>query len=116
MKYSRTWSIGQWEHQWEIVGARGGVHLSIRPWKHKDVTEYSAGLECHFRTPPEYREDEAPSHVRCWLLEGPCWHDGTSTYAQEHFVPLFLQDDHDRIFHEMKAWADGQFNRDDTDA
>lgn len=108
-KYSMTWWIDQWEHQWAIVGFGGGAHLHIRPYVRDGITEYSAGLEMHFAAPPVYSKDKAPSHVPCWLIKVPCWHDGTSLYAQEYFVPLFRrgQPDHELIFGEMERWADG---------
>lgn len=107
-RYVKTWFIDSWEHRWEIVGARAGAHLSIRPYKSGDKIEHSAGLEMHYRNPPAYMGDCAPSHNRCFLLEGPCWHDGTSMYAQERFVPLFLDGDEDAIFSEMIRWVDGR--------
>ena len=113
-KYTMTWGLQQWDHMWQIEGADGGAHLSIRPWKHHDDerVEHSAGLEMHFRRPPAHMTNEAPTHSPCWLIHGPCWHDGTSLYASENFVPMFLDGcDHERIFSEMESWADAQLEK-----
>lgn len=111
-EYVMTFNLNQWEHMWKIVGEKGGCHLSIRPWMPQGgPVQYSAGLECHWRTPPEFMEGEAPSNIRCWLLESACWHDGTSSYASDHFVPIFTAPgptQHERIFDEMESWADDQ--------
>jgi hypothetical protein len=108
-KYVKEWRIGQWEHRYEIIGAHGACHLSIQPYRLSDgPIEHSAGLEMHYRRPPKYMNDCAPSHAKCFLLEGPCWHDGTSLYAQEYFVPMFLRGDEDGIFSEMIRWCDGR--------
>ena len=116
MKYTREWWIDCWQHRWEILGADGGAHLSIRPYKLSDgPVEYSAGLEMHYRRPPNHMDGCAPSYARCFLLEDPCWHDGTSLYAQEHFVPMFLRDDHDGIFSEMKRWCDDRLKDGQSD-
>jgi hypothetical protein len=106
-KFTKTWSLDDWEYRWEILGAHGGAHLSIRPYKTSSgVVEHSAGLEMHYRRPPKYMGDCAPSYARCFLLEAPCWHDGTSMYAQDFFVPLFLARAEDLIFSGMIHWCD----------
>lgn len=106
-KYTRKFWIDQWDHSWEITGWRGGIHVHIRPYKSSGgLIEHSAGLEVHYAFPPESMKDRAPDHQRCWLIERPCWHDGTSLFAQEQLVPLFLADAHDSIFSEMFRWAE----------
>lgn len=99
--------FNHWNHRWIIVGNNIAAHLDIRPYQIKDgPIEYSAGLEIHYGQPPDYMADEAPHHEECWLLHGPCWHDGTSLYAQEEFVPIFLNGcDHDLIFVKMINWV-----------
>ena len=88
--------FGKWNHSYELVGARGGLHLHISgPHKYDSGEHWSAGLEFHSRVP---LRDEPPSHDRCWLLDGPCWHDGTSLYAQEHYLPMVIAGEHRRIF------------------
>lgn len=85
--------VGGYEkHHFEVIGARGGLHLHITDLgEEKQQDRWSAGLEEHWRSPPPYMDDRAPSHDVCWLLHCPCWHDGTSLYAMETLLPLFLQ-------------------------
>ena len=48
---------------------------------------YFGGLEVHCRQPPAYREGDEPDNSECWLLDGPCWHDGSSLAAEELWIP-----------------------------
>lgn len=76
------------ETRYCVVGPEGAVdfHFSagMRPGD-----PVCAGLEIHSRTPMEWQTGQAPRSDRCWLLDGPCWCDGTSLYATEHLYPLF---------------------------
>ena len=91
--YNRRFDIPR--HSWNLIGPKGGMHLHIAgPYTYSPQPEFSAGLETHARIPPDYMRDQAPSHDHCWLLKCPCWHDGTSLYANDHYVPLWLSDQH----------------------
>ncbi len=46
----------------------------------------SLGVEGHESVPLE----EA-NHAHCWLLDGPCKHDGTSLYAEEVVMPAYVR-------------------------
>ena len=99
---------GKWEYSYELIGSKGGAHLHIRgPHNYDGEDRWTAGLELHSRTP--LYADTPPSHDECWLLHCPCWHDGTTAYAQRRFLPLFLIDRHDQILLEMVRWADEKF-------
>lgn len=103
--YRVTFFAGQWQHSYELVGAKGGLSLGISgPHVYDGMDHWGAGLETHSRTP--LYGDEAPNHDECWLLKCPCWHDGTSLYAQEVYLPLALAGAHDRIFRLMVRDAD----------
>lgn len=76
--------------RWAIIGDAGAVefqgiahcvgmndrdayNLSFKPY----------GIEYHFRTPPEYSAGKPADHENCWLIGGPCWHDGSSMAADD---------------------------------
>lgn len=97
-----------WRYDYELIGACGGLNLHISgPHVYDNSEHWSAGLELHSRTP--LVENTPPSHDECWLLKCPCWHDGTSSYAQEHFLPMVLSGDHERVLREMIYYADEQW-------
>lgn len=73
-------------HQYIAIGAAGAVQLVIREY---DDGECSAGLEIHYREAPDYMRGKAPSQERCWLLESPCWHDGSSLWAEDYWLPIW---------------------------
>ena len=105
-----TWSkpFSSVRHQWELVGPEGGIHFHASgPYK----GEWSCGLEVHRAKPDGVN---APSQTRCWLLDGPCWHDGTSLYAQERLWPIFesylRSGDHENIFRVLEGEYDQFFN------
>lgn len=101
-------------HSYTCVGRWGAVSLHITDLSRmkEAAVEHSAGLEYHRRQPlPD--NDSPPSHEKCWLIGGPCWHDGTSLYAQEKYVPMFRQGgDPDHIWRAMMRDADEYFAAD----
>jgi len=98
-----------WVHWYQIVGRFGGVHLYVSESKYEGVTDYSPGLEYHYRVPPSYLANEPPTANRCFLLQTPCWHSGTSTYAREKYLPMHLAGETEDIFRDMVLDADRAF-------
>lgn len=100
-KYEYSSLYGRPHHVWTVVGRDGAVHLHVsdlgEQWSSQHGQRYSGGLEVHYRHP---QGDEAPSQEKCWLLGGPCWHDGTTMYAEETLIPLWQRapHDHERMF------------------
>lgn len=106
-KYEFTIRFGSPSHTWSVVGGKGGLHLHITDYTQQRQavgSDFSGGLECHWRTPPAGREGDAPDHDQCHLLHAPCWHDGTSLYVSERLIPFWLQDvhNHRRMFDLME--------------
>jgi len=101
-------------HMWQLVGAKGGVHFTATFYK---AGEYpTCGLEMHFREPPD---DSAPSQTNCWLIGGPCWHEGTSLYASEtlwpQIKPYLREQNHNAIFDILAYEAECRFKPKETD-
>ncbi|MEC7291740.1 MAG: hypothetical protein VXW22_16810, partial [Pseudomonadota bacterium] len=77
-------------HNWIVRGPKGAVHI----WA-EDMTRHSpsrdpwygliGGIECHYAEPPDYMHEDAPSREDCWILNGRCWHDGSSLQFSENF-------------------------------
>ena len=109
--------FGHPERSWFVIGRKGAIHFHVMDMGEKDGHEYgvrySGGLECHYRQPPDYMSEDAPSHERCHVLEGPCWHDGSSLYASETVIPFWLlaPDDHERMFRFLESEYVGRFDR-----
>ena len=101
-------------HMWSVVGARMAVHVHITDLGESYATRYSGGVECHYRTPPDYMRDSAPSQDRCWLLHAPCWHDGSSLQAAEVWIPRWLRDphNHDNMFRAIQLLIEEHEARD----
>lgn len=75
------------EHQWSLVGERGGIHVDA--WLHGSEyrdDRWIGGIEGHSPTRRDY-DSEKPSHDHCWLIQGPCWHDGSSLQFSEQIAP-----------------------------
>jgi len=100
---------GSWRYDYSLIGAKGGMNLHVTGPHHYDNSDHwSAGLETHSRT-PLYDDDAPPSHDECWLLKCPCWHDGTSSYAQDTYLPMVLRADHAAVFRQMIRDADSRW-------
>jgi len=105
-KYEYFRSFGAPTHRWSVVGPKGGLHLRITDYGERANRlgpRYDSGLEVHWRTPLWSTRDEAPIADHCWLLQCPCWHDGSSLIATEKWIPKWLADphNHDAIFEEL---------------
>lgn len=124
-KYEYVPSSGRPRHTWSVVGAKGGIHLTINDNGESASHQwdrYSGGLEVHWRTPPEYKKDDAPDHDNCWLLNGPCWRDGSSLEASERWIPFWIagkhlpaDEQHARMFGLLSAEYEDVLNREEDD-
>ena len=87
-------------HRWCVVGEHGAVDVWMTdnrgayPDQNPNYAVYG-GVEMHSRT--KLYDQEKPNHKECWLLDGPCWHDGSSLQFQERFVYDNLEDTLDAV-------------------
>lgn len=76
-----------------VSGELGGVHFWCEPtleFAQKHYGErYMGGVETHWRNKPGWALRDTPDREDCWLLNGPCWHDGSSLYATEFAIPAW---------------------------
>jgi len=87
-KYTVKFWCNSWRHNYEVICNKGAINFHwVDYLDRKDIPD-NAGLEIHYRIPPEYMEDRAPTHIDCQLTGGWCWHDGTSLYATETLLPM----------------------------
>lgn len=116
-KYTWQRPFYQVRHQWSFRGPQGGVSFHICQWEGEGAAEKtqkfggpSAGLEFHHNFDPTGGK-EAAHHARCWLLEGPCWHNGTSLHATETLLPIirYMMPDHSAIFHVLESEYESHF-------
>ena len=111
--YRRWLFAGNWNESYELVGCKGGLHFHVvdlgAEHGEKYGQRFSCGLEMHSRTP--LYGDDPPSHDECWLLKCPCWHDGTSLYAQKTLLPMQQKMTMDGFFAVLAGEADEHFNR-----
>jgi hypothetical protein len=113
-KMKRIRTEDDYEIRWILVGPLGAIdfHCSTLAWTEEMRATVpgmwrSGGVEYHYRAAPYYMRTEGPSHERCWILGGPCWHDGTSLWASEHWIPLLERSGEDAIWQELqKTYVD----------
>lgn len=115
-KYTLELSCGVWVHTYLVIGRWGALHFHVRDFNPDAVDpdkRYGAGLEAHYRQPPESMCDQPPDHDQCWAIKAPCWHDGTSLYAHETLLPYWLNcmadADHQRMFEWLAGEARERF-------
>lgn len=78
-----------------IVGPKGAVEFWFEPGNLS-----ISGVEYHARDGAGHWETE-PSYPDCELLGGNCWHDGTSVWAHEHWVPGFNRGGEEWVWAEL---------------
>jgi len=117
-EYRYTKPYGKPVHTWSVVTAKGGMHLTINDSGEDARPRYHGGVETHWRQPPPYMEDAPPSHTNCWLIGGPCWHDGSSLWAKEHWIPIWHLDENDRegMLRRLEVAAEEMFTKETEDA
>lgn len=84
-QYRQTLRAGRLNHTWMIKGEHGGIHVDA--WVSSDSTgkyppEWLGGIEKH----KPCAEDVA-DHKQCWVIDGPCQHDGSSLQFREQIAP-----------------------------
>jgi len=99
-KYTMVNRFGGWRHSWVVQSATMAVELNITEYPDSMKIEHSAGFEMHSTKPIEDSRD-VPDHVLCECVGyRPCWHDGSSRYAMEHYLPMWTKrySDHEMFF------------------
>lgn len=101
--YSQTFNLPN--HTWTCIGGVGAIHLHIRAYKRDaEIFDWTSGIEYHSRRPFKHAPHDAPNHADCWLLNEPCWHEGSSLYAQEVWFPRWKAEPHahDQMFDALR--------------
>ena len=85
IKVIRTRTKGR-SQGWAAVGEHGGVEFWFD--EHDRIGKLG-GVETHWsHDPPDYM-DGGPHHTDCEVTGGNCWHEGTSLWASEHWIPMY---------------------------
>lgn len=110
-------------HMWTLVGPKGAVHAWAEPAS-GTIREllgeaYYGGIEIH--SPKRIYGDGEPNHKDCWLLKGPCWHDGSSLQFSECIEPFisnaelpFRDGVHEYIYSILHRYYQSHFVEDDA--
>ena len=103
-------------HIWSVVGPAGGVHIWAAPSPDGFGFDerYFGGVEVHSRK-PMYGEGP-PHHECCWLLDAPCWHDGSSLYFSENIAPILREEPfpdaiREYVYSELHSWYRSNLDR-----
>ncbi|TDQ63605.1 hypothetical protein ATL17_1612 [Maritalea mobilis] len=77
-------------HIWFAKSELGGVHIwaieQDKDWRDRWGERFLGGIEIH--SPKPLYGDCQASHDDCWLLNAPCWHDGSSLQFSEQIEPV----------------------------
>lgn len=96
--------FGTWLHCYDVVCAKGGVtlHLTHNLKAEHPFPKWHGGLEVHHAFPIK---DCPPDHPQCSVINRPCWHDGTSLWVEESFIPGWKPGDHESAWRACMRWA-----------
>jgi hypothetical protein len=78
---------GHERHDWIASGEFGAINIWAEPSTPGFGDRWYGGIEGHAKSPADYQDAEKPTHNLCWLLLGPCWHDGSSLQFSEEVEP-----------------------------
>lgn len=92
--------------EWAVSSEYGSLSFWADPTS-VGGDNYYGGVESHYneKSKPEYRTD--PDHVECQINGGKCWHDGTSLWASEYWIPHILPKGDDYIFARLEEFYEG---------
>src|SRR5690349_13442296 len=76
-KLERIVSICDAEIFFALKGPLGGVHFHMRLFH--SARNSLAGFEIHSPKPIYGEAGKPPDNEKCWLIEGQCYHDGSSS-------------------------------------
>lgn len=79
-------------------------------WKFNNYDGELGGVEEHRKAPADYQEGEQPSHDKCWLIDCPCWHDGSSLYA-DVFFPILKFEGEEGVYRQLELEYRNRFAR-----
>ena len=92
-----------------VIGDAGAVQFHFSVYASEALSESRSlfpfwpyqpwGVEIHTRC----GLGDSPDHENCWLLNAPCKHDGSSLYASEVMMPLFLHDGSDAVYARLES-------------
>ncbi len=94
----RRHNLGTWDKPdiVDLTEDRGAIHFWVTDNGFADehrLDRFYGGIESHYTrwSRPEYFEAKDPTNDPCDVLGGgqPCWHDGSSLYAEENLIPLW---------------------------
>lgn len=102
-QYLKVWRHGAWDHRWSIADEKNGALEFWYREREGDMDYPCAGLEAHYRKPPNYMNDKKASHEVCQILCAPCWHDGSSL-AGSDFYEVHIQ--HNRSVSDEQIFRD----------
>ena len=91
---------------WSCKGEKGGVHIWAQFTEEPICGEKCyGGIEVHYPFKPYDFAPDEPHHDKCWLLDGPCWHDGSSLYFSERIQPMVesYEDEPEKIIEFINA-------------
>lgn len=91
-QYQQTLRGGRLQHTWMLKGANGGIHVDawVSPAMSAFPAEWMGGIEMH-----KPCEADSAHHKHCWVLDGPCQHDGSSLQFREQIAPMLPYPDKD---------------------
>lgn len=105
------------ETHYIVCGREGSIdfHVFDKPFDERSG-ERIGGVEFHHRTPLDYMDANKPSHECCWTMldKGPCWHDGTSLWASEYWIPLLEQGGEEAVFRRLEQQYTETFGKKDA--
>ena len=101
--YKKWFWIDSWQHHFQVTGRWGGVHFHVGERAYDGhytagASRLHSGVEFHYA-------DNAPNYTDCSVIDGLCWHDGTSMGA-EPYVESWLRGDEDGIWSMLRSAMD----------
>ena len=100
-QYEAVMRGGWMTHTWALKNDAGAIHIHAALSEFRGEHSWIGGVEVHSPVPFEYSSKE-PNHEHCWLLGGPCWHDGTSLYFSENIAPMLPHPFEPHKAHDMR--------------
>lgn len=107
--------------EWSVTGESGSVSF----WVCETVSELSikwgerffGGVETHYnkKSKPDYL-DKNSHHESCLHNAGECWHDGTSLWASEYWIPHILPLGQDAIWQRLVQAYRENFKQEESEA
>lgn len=103
--------------EWAVTGIYGTLSFHVTTYLLGEEVRRWGGVEAHYNetSRPSYMANKPPDYTDCHMNGGRCWHEGTSLWADEYWIPKVLHRGDEAIFEELEKHYENKLSPEQPD-